>query len=86
MFLVACIQGGDGGDLSSLMAALPAGMAPKTTFVEGDLVVIVKGEGNGEPPATQLVPGRVGARMGALRAWSQGGGAASRPSSQAQGQ
>jgi len=36
-------QGADGGDLSSLVAALPTGMAPKTTFLEGDLVMIVKG-------------------------------------------
>lgn len=37
------MQGGDGGDLSSLVAALPSGMTPRTTFLEGDLVMIVKG-------------------------------------------
>lgn len=37
--------GGAAGDLSSLVAALPSGgSAPRTTFVKGDLVRIVKGE------------------------------------------
>lgn len=35
---------GDGSDLSALVAALPAGLAaPRTTFLPGDLVAIVKG-------------------------------------------
>lgn len=35
---------GPGGALSSLMAALPSGGAPKTTYIKGDPVIVVKGE------------------------------------------
>lgn len=37
------MQGGEGGDLSSLVAALPTGMTPRTTFLKEDLVMIIKG-------------------------------------------
>jgi hypothetical protein len=37
------LAAGPGGALSSLMAALPTGGAPKTTYVKGDPVIVVKG-------------------------------------------